>query len=396
MLNPSASYRLARPPRLWPAVRADLQEGDSGSAITSGGQGRASLRGTGARKSALDTPGGTGTVGGKPERLLAAYVVPRCKREQNEKGRALSDDDISRLLQLCDLDNELVGATEYEAGRFAWPDPVGNSARNVIRHESRGVYVWLSRRKYSEASIECSKFICEGGTPLRKLTALMRLCERDGCRLLATEGFIFESGGRVALKTGLHPLFYAPRTTADPLDTPGCMYSRQPARNLYFCVMPPGDERKVPGAEIRRLLTLFESDDDLRGARESYAAEGGFSWPGTKESCEAYYSIHGRLPTPFECNSLTQEIRSDDDVYNIRGVSTPCALFICKYGTPLRRLVALMRLCEREGYPILATYGFVVKDGHVSLKNGLHKLVKASELEKLKREQSRVTSFQTI
>ena len=63
------------------------------------------------------------------------------------------------------------------------------------------------------------------------------------------------------------------------------------------------------------------------------------------------------------------------------GAHVPSSWFRCKFGTPLRKMVALVRLLENEGYRILGTENFIVAaDGIGIVKKGKHPRVMAKEL----------------
>ena len=74
-------------------------------------------------------------------------------------------------------------------------------------------------------------------------------------------------------------------------------------------------------------------------------------------------------------------------------LSIPCSWFRCKFGTPLRRIVALLRLFEREGYPILGTTVFVVDENGVGVvRKGDQPRTMAPELRRLTKNKQPATA----
>ena len=186
------------------------------------------------------------------------------------------------------------------------------------------------------------------------------------------------------------------------LDTPGYAYSDwkgptfewKNVRPLSFYLLARGPTgggagRILPEKDVWGLLSLHESEGDLHGAEQlhcaNYSSEtepfirNGLAWPGTKEACEAFHRDMGYGPYGLlkpedgvDCKSFRQYIDVYPSVVACGPEGMSCTKFECRRGTPLRKLVALMRLCERAKNPVLATEGFDVVDGAVVLKEGRH------------------------
>ena len=186
------------------------------------------------------------------------------------------------------------------------------------------------------------------------------------------------------------------------LDTPGYSHSDwkgptfdwKNVRPLAFYLLARGPTgrrggagRILPKKNIWGLLSLYVSEDDQ--AEDLYLANyssetephirNGLAWPGTKEACEEFRRDMGyyELSKPYDCKSFRQYIDVSTSVVGCGPEGVSCTEFECRRGTPLRKLVALMRLCEREGYPVLATEGFDIVDGEVVLKEGRQSRIKS-------------------
>jgi hypothetical protein len=140
------------------------------------------------------------------------------------------------------------------------------------------------------------------------------------------------------------------------MNLPCCFYGA-PKHKMGFYVLS-----KEPGAKFltaRELAVLRdEARDvpDLVGVRQAACAEDGFEWDGTPESA-AWWAKRVNSPTTFD---TPFHIRACEGRLAYGKRTRECTLLRCKFGTPFRKLYALMVFMQSRGYTIVATRGFRV------------------------------------
>jgi hypothetical protein len=119
--------------------------------------------------------------------------------------------------------------------------------------------------------------------------------------------------------------------------------------------------------EIVELRTLCETHPELANVRRpSTCGEDGFEWDGTTESAMNWVcNKEKRLAPTHPAFSRTPfHVRANNDHYADGRAQLRCTQLRCKFGTPFRKMWALLDLCRAQGYTIVSTRGFkVLPDG---------------------------------